>query len=196
MQKKIILSSSSPARQMLLSKLNIPFITCNPKVDETALPNEIPQALVERLSISKAKAKSCQHYPHALIIGCDQIIVSDNQILGKPLTHEKAVKQLSLLSGKKVNSYTGLCLYNSDTQQYQLEVVPFDIVFRELSLATIEAYLKREKPYHCAGSLKAEALGIVLIKRFIGDDPNALTGLPLIKLVDMLRNEGIDILEY
>lgn len=190
---KLILASTSPFRKEILNKLGVDFDTLSPEVDETELANETPQQLVERLSIAKARAVADKN-ESALVIGSDQVSVIDNKIIGKPHTHENAVKQLQNASGKTVIFYTGLCLYNSETQQYQSEVVPFNVVFRELDDTQIENYLKKETPYNCAGSFKSEALGIVLFEKLEGDDPNTLMGLPLIRLVKMLENEDFSIL--
>lgn len=190
---KLILASTSPFRKAILDKLGVNFDTASPETDETALENESPQQLVERLSIAKAKAIADKS-SDALVIGSDQVSVINGDIIGKPHTHENAIKQLQNASGKTVTFYTGLCLYNSDTKQYQSEVVPFDVIFRELSEQQIENYLQKEKPYNCAGSFKSEALGIVLFDQLIGEDPNTLMGLPLIRLVKMLENESFSIL--
>lgn len=190
---KLILASTSPFRKAILEKLGVPFETISPNTDETALTNETPQQLVERLSIAKAKAIADKEID-ALIIGSDQVSVIDGEIIGKPHTHENAVKQLTKASGKTVTFYTGLCLYNASTQTFQSEVVPFNVVFRELNLKQINAYLKKETPYNCAGSFKSEALGIVLFEKLEGDDPNTLMGLPLIRLVKMLENESYYVL--
>ena len=190
---KLILASTSPFRKTILEKLGISFEIMSPEVDETALEKETPQQLVERLSIAKAKAVA-DKVKDALVIGSDQVSVINNEIIGKPHTYENAVKQLKNASGKTVTFYTGLCLYNSTTQQYQSEVVPFDVVFRELNDQLIENYLRKEEPYNCAGSFKSEALGIILFEKLEGEDPNALMGLPLIRLVNMLENESFTIL--
>ena len=190
---KLILASTSPFRKAILDKLGIDFDTASPETDETALTNESPQQLVERLSIAKAKAIA-DKVNDALVIGSDQISVINGEIIGKPHTHENAVKQLQNASGKTVTFYTGLCLYNSTTQQYQSEVVPFNVVFRDLDDQLIENYLRKEEPYNCAGSFKSEALGIVLFEKLEGDDPNTLMGLPLIRLVKMLEKENFSIL--
>lgn len=190
---KLILASTSPFRKAILDKLGIDFDTASPETDETALTNESPQQLVERLSIAKAKAIA-DKVNDALVIGSDQVSVINGEIIGKPHTHENAVKQLQDASGKTVTFYTGLCLYNSITQQYQSEVVPFNVVFRDLDDQLIENYLRKEKPYNCAGSFKSEALGIVLFEKLEGDDPNTLMGLPLIRLVKMLEKENFSIL--
>ncbi len=165
----------------------------SPQTDETALADETPQQLVERLAIAKAAAVAAEQ-EHALVIGSDQVAVLNGQIAGKPHTHDNAVKQLQQASGKTVRFYTGLCLYNSDSGRYQSEVVPFDVVFRPLTDDMIEAYLQREQPYNCAGSFKSEALGIVLFEKLQGDDPNTLMGLPLIRLVRMLEKENFPVL--
>lgn len=190
---KLILASTSPFRKAILDKLGIAFETVSPETDETPLDNELPEELVERLSIAKAKAIA-DKTQNALVIGSDQVSVMNGEIIGKPHTHENAVKQLQNASGKTVTFYTGLCLYNTDTQQYQSEVVPFNVVFRELTPKQIDAYLVKEKPYNCAGSFKSEALGIVLFEKLEGEDPNTLMGLPLIRLVKMLEQEGFSIL--
>ena len=189
----LILASTSPFRKAILDKLGVNFDTASPDTDETALENETPQELVERLSIAKAKAIA-DKMTDFLVIGSDQVSVIDGEIIGKPHTHENAVKQLQNASGKTVTFYTGLCLYNATTQQYQSDVVPFNVVFRKLSNQQIESYLRKEEPYNCAGSFKSEALGIVLFEKLVGDDPNTLMGLPLIRLVKMLEQENFFVL--
>ena len=190
---KLILASSSPYRRELLQRLGIPFEVIAPDVDETPALGETPQALVERLAIAKARAVADQR-PNALVVGSDQVAVYDGTIVGKPLTHKRAVEQLRLASGKTVTLYTGLALINGASGHTQSEVVPFRVVFRSLSDAQIENYLRREQPYNCTGSVKSEGLGIALLERFEGDDPNALIGLPLIRLLRMLEREGMDVI--
>ncbi len=190
MQTTLILGSSSPFRKELLDRLQLNYQTLSPDIDETPLVNESPIEMVKRLSLKKAKTIAKQKN-NALIISSDQCAVLDNQILGKPNNHDNAVKQLMASSGKEVHFLTGLCLYNGKTQDYQLDVVPYGVKFRELSSSEINNYLKAEKPYNCAGSFKSEGLGITLFKEFTGSDPTALIGLPLIRLTEMLRNEGI-----
>ena len=187
---KLVLGSTSPFRKEILNKLGLPFETAAPDIDESPLDNETPAQLVLRLAEQKARAVS-DAYPKNLIIGSDQVAVIDSEILGKPHTHERAVEQLTNASGKTVRFYTGLCLYNSATDVAQSEVVPFDVVFRKLNTSQIENYLQKEKPYKCAGSFKSEALGITLFEKLLGDDPNTLIGLPLIRLVAMLEKEGL-----
>lgn len=190
---KLILASTSPFRKAILDKLGVDFTTVSPQTDESARENETPHQLVERLSIAKARAIA-DKTENALVIGSDQVSVIDGEIIGKPHTHENAVKQLQKASGKTVTFYTGLCLFNSKTRQYQSEVVPFNVVFRELSDKQINNYLLKEQPYNCAGSFKSEALGIVLFEKLEGEDPNTLMGLPLIRLVKMLEQEQFPIL--
>lgn len=189
----LVLGSTSPFRREILQKLNIPFETAAPDIDESGRDNESPQELVYRLAEEKARAVARQ-YPQHLIIGSDQVAVVNNIVLGKPGSHENAVKQLELTSAQTVHFHTGLCLYNSQADRLQCEVVPFDVVFRPLNTEQINRYLLAEKPYQCAGSFKSEGLGIVLFERMIGDDPNTLIGLPLIRLIRMLENEGVEVL--
>ncbi len=189
---QLVLASSSIYRQELLQKLQIPFVTANPDIDETALANETPEATALRLSQAKAKA-ILNNYPNALIIGADQVAVLEGLQLGKPLNHANAVKQLRFMRDKEVIFYTALSLFNSFNHNMQSKVIPYRIKFRPLSDQQIENYLHKEQPYHCAGSAKAEGLGITLIECMSGEDPNALIGLPLIALVDMLQQEGVGI---
>ena len=191
--KTLVLASTSPYRRELLNRLGLPFITASPNVDETGVDGETPEQLVERLAESKAHAVA-ETYPDALIIGSDQVAVLDNKILGKPGNHEAAVEQLSNASGKKVLFLTGLCLLNAETGKTQINIDKFSVEFRQLSRPQIENYLQREKPYDCAGSFKSEGLGISLFEKMKGNDPNALIGLPLITLINMLYNEGLDVL--
>jgi len=192
--QQLILGSSSPFRAELLTKLGLPFITASPDIDETALTNESPETLVQRLSEQKARAIAAQH-PNALIIGSDQVAVLGDKILGKPKTHDQAIKQLTAQSGHTVTFLTGLALYNSQTQQMHSLVEPFEVKFRALTGQQIEFYLLQEQPYQCAGSFKSEGLGISLFEKLVGDDPNSLIGLPLIKLIQLLAAEEIDILQ-
>ncbi|MEJ2142052.1 MAG: Maf family protein [Gammaproteobacteria bacterium] len=189
----LVLASTSPFRKSILEKLDIPFTTQSPEVDETPEENETPEQLVERLSIAKAKTIA-DELSEGLVIGSDQVAVIEGKILGKPGNHENAVKQLQFASGKTVTFLTGLCLYNATTKHYQADVVPFNVVFRDLTDQQIENYITKEKPYNCAGSFKSEALGITLFEKLKGDDPNTLIGLPLIRLVRMLENEGVTVI--
>lgn len=189
---KLVLASSSPYRKILLERLGVPFETANPDIDESILPGENPVDLVRRLSVEKAKAVASV-FTNALIIGSDQVALEGNKVFGKPHTHERAVAQLTDASGKEMRLYTGLSLINSDTREVQNAVVPYSVHFKQLSADVIERYLRKEQPYDCAGSLRAEGLGIALLERFEGDDPNAMIGLPLIRLVTMLERENFDL---
>ena len=177
-----------------LNKLNIPFETDQPQVDETPIDGENAIDLVERPAVAKAKAVS-ERWSNALIIGSDQVALFDNTILGKPHTHENAVKQLSAFSGNKVTFLTGLALHNTETGETISLVEPFEVHFKQLTKNEIESYLLAEKPYKCAGSFKSEALGICLFKKLVGDDPNTLVGLPLIKLVELLNKANYSVLD-
>lgn len=193
MNRPLVLASSSPFRRALLARLGIPFETLSPAVDETPQAGEAPATLVERLAIAKARAGAARH-PGALVIGSDQVAVHGDAIVGKPRDHADAVRQLRAASGSRVLLHTGLALLDGASGRLQHEVVPFAVHFRALTDAQIERYLRKEQPYDCAGSVKSEGLGIALIERFEGDDPNALIGLPLIRLVRMLENEGVEVI--
>jgi len=185
----LVLASTSPFRKSILEKLGLPFDCHAPEVDETPHPGESPSQLVERLSIAKAQAVAA-HLREGLVIGSDQVAVIDNNILGKPGNHANAVSQLERAAGKTVTFLTGLALVNAQTGSIQAEVVPFKVVFRQLSRKQIDNYLNAEQPYNCAGSFKSEGLGITLFERLEGDDPNTLIGLPLIRLIRMMEKEG------
>jgi septum formation protein len=192
--QQLILGSSSPFRAEILTKLGLPFITASPDIDESPLAGEQAEQLVQRLSEQKAY-KIAESYPNALIIGSDQVAVLDGAILGKPGNHDNAVKQLTAASGKTVKFLTGLALLNSQTGRIQSVVETFDVGFKTLSASQIDFYLRQEQPYQCAGSFKSEGFGISLFSKLHGNDPNSLIGLPLIRLINLLEAEGIDVLQ-
>ncbi|MGZ8256929.1 MAG: Maf family nucleotide pyrophosphatase [Gallionella sp.] len=187
-----VLASTSIYRSELLKRLQIPFVTAAPNVDETPLPDESARLTSIRLAQLKARVVA-DHYPNALIIGSDQVALLDGQQLGKPMTHDNAVRQLRAMRGKTTIFYTAVTLFNSKTGVIQTEVAENFVTLLDLSDDEIEAYLHQEQPYHCAGSLKSEGLGIALMSAMSGDDPNALIGLPLILLIQMLRRENVQL---
>ncbi len=191
---KIVLASSSPYRKKLLQRLCLAFDVIAPEVDESAKPGEAPTDLVERLAVTKAHAVAA-HAGNALIIGADQVAVdASGTSIGKPKSHEQAVEQLRQASANWTTLHTGLALLNSQSGHIQSDTVAVRVLFRELSDREIENYLRAEQPYDCTGSVKVEGLGIALLSRVETDDPSVIIGLPLIRLVDMLKNEGIEIL--
>lgn len=190
---KLILASTSPYRRELLGRLGLPFEVAAPAVDESRLPGEPGERMAARLAEAKARAVAAAH-PDSLIIGSDQVAVCDGEIFGKPGSHENAVRQLQQLSGREVVFNTAVCVYNTRRNSTGLKIVPFRVTFRTLDTAVIERYVTRERPFDCAGSAKAEGLGIVLIDRMEGTDPTALHGLPLIALVDLLREQGFEVI--
>lgn len=188
----LILASSSPYRRELLQRLRLPFECASPDIDETPLPDESAEELVRRLAESKARALA-QRYPAHLIIGSDQAAVNGGRILGKPHNLERATEQLKSASGKSVSFLTGLCLLNSQSGEAQVDCVPFTVHFRDLDEARIRRYLETEQPFDCAGSFKAEGLGVSLFRSTEGEDATSLVGLPLIRLVDMLLAEQVPV---
>ena len=188
---KIILASTSRYRHDLLARLGLPFDVAAPEVDETPDPGESPSQTALRLAEMKACAVAAR-FPDSLIIGSDQVLLLDNEQLGKPGNFENAFLQLKKMQGKTMVFHTALCLLNSRSGNLQLCDVPTTIHLRNLSDAQIESYLHKEQPYDCAGSARSEGLGIALIARYETADPNALIGLPLIALTEMLANEGVD----
>lgn len=188
---QLVLASTSSYRRALLEKLQLPFITAIPQTDETPMPNEAADILVQRLACSKARSLA-ERYPQHLIIGSDQVCVIDGKITGKPHTYENAVKQLQQASGRCVTFYTGLALLDSTNNRINGICETFDVYFRTLTDAEIDGYLTREQPWNCAGSFKSEGLGITLFERLTGRDPNTLVGLPLIALTQMLIEQGVN----
>lgn len=189
MHQPLILASTSPFRRALLGRLGLPFTVESPAVDETRRPDEPPQVLVLRLAEAKAAAVAGRHLG-AIVIGSDQVACIDDQVLGKPGDRAQAIAQLELAAGRTVVFQTGLCVLNALTGRTQTLVEPFRVHFRNLPRRRIEAYVDREQPYDCAGSFKSEGLGIALFDRLEGDDPSALIGLPLIRLITLLESEG------
>jgi len=189
---RLILASSSPYRRSLLERLMLPFEIIAPDIDEAAKAGEDAVTLVERLAVEKAQAVA-KGNTDALIIGSDQVAVHGDEIVGKPRDHTHAVEQLRAASGQEITLHTGLALINGNSGRIQSTVVPYTVKFKKLNDRQIQRYLEKERPYGCSGSLRADGLGIVLLERFAGDDPNALIGLPLIALTEMLQNEGVDL---
>ena len=188
----LLLASSSIYRRDLLARLRLPFNCSSPDIDESHRPGESARELVERLSLEKARALADSHPGH-LIIGSDQVAVLNGHIIGKPHTFDKARQQLMDASGSSVTVLTGLTLLNARTGDHQTDCIPFTVHMRTLGTEQIERYLLAETPYDCAGSFKAEGLGVSLFQRTEGDDATSLVGLPLIRLIDMLLVEGVTI---
>ena len=191
MTTPLVLASTSPFRQALLSKLGLPFITAAPVCDETPLPDERAPQLVQRLALAKAQALAAA-YPGHWIIGSDQVCVLNGHITGKPHTRERACAQLAQASGQAITFYTGLALVQPASARQFVLYEPFTVHFRTLSAQEINHYVEREQPLQCAGSFKSEGLGICLFERLEGRDPNTLIGLPLIALNGLLMKAGIN----
>ena len=191
--RPLILGSTSKYRRELLQRLRVPFDVVSPEVDETPHPNEAPRDLAMRLALAKAQAVAAQH-PNAVVIGSDQVADLNGEPLGKPGTHERAVLQLQKMRGQTVVFQTAVSVVCQASRFAQTELAQIKVRFRDLSDAEIEAYLRAEEPYDCAGSAKSEGLGIALLDAIDNDDPTALIGLPMIRTARLLRAAGIDLL--
>ena len=196
---KLILASSSVYRKALLERLQIAFDCYSPDIDESPLEHETGHQQTQRLSLQKARAVA-EKFPEAIIIGSDQVAELNsqqadgslhNRILGKPGKHAQAVAQLTAQSGQRVFFHTGLAVIYQGVEKYTVNTT--EVNFRELNGQQIEDYLSIEKPYNCAGSFKAESLGISLFRSVASDDPTSLVGLPLIELCKLLREFGVEI---
>ena len=192
LQRALILGSTSRYRRELLERLRIPFDVVSPDVEETPLAGEAPHALATRLALAKAKAVAAL-YPHAVVIGSDQVADLHGEPLGKPGNHERAVRQLQRMRGQTVVFQTAVSVVCMDSQFEKTELAQIKVRFRDLSNSEIEAYLRAEEPYDCAGSAKSEGLGIALLDAIENDDPTALIGLPMIRTARLLREAGIDL---
>lgn len=185
----LILASTSRYRQELLARLRLPFDAVGPEVDETALPGETPAALAERLALAKARAVAAR-FPGAVVIGSDQVADLGGEAIGKPGTHEAAAAQLARMSGREVVFQTAVAIVAPGLAAIERAEVRVQV--RELTAAAIEAYLRADEPYDCAGSAKVESLGIALLDAVESDDPTALIGLPLIRTCALLRRAGLE----
>ena len=191
--RALVLGSTSRYRSELLERLRIPFEVAAPDVDETPLPGESPRDLALRLSLAKARAVAAR-FPHAVVIGSDQVADLHGEPLGKPGNHANAVAQLRRMRGNTVVFQTALSVVCLETGFAQSALAPVQVLFRDLSDTEIETYLQAEQPYDCAGSAKSEGLGISLLERIDSDDPTALIGLPLIRTCQLLRAAGVVLL--
>ena len=191
--RPLILGSTSRYRRDLLTRLRIPFNVVSPEVDETPHPAEAPRDLAWRLALAKAHAVAALH-PESVVIGSDQVADLDGQPLGKPGGYDKAVAQLQCMRGRVVIFQTAVSVVCQASGFAQTQLAAVKVKFRDLSDAEIDAYLRAEEPYDCAGSAKSEGLGIALLESIDNDDPTALVGLPLIRTCQMIRAAGVRIL--
>ncbi|MBI1943632.1 MAG: septum formation inhibitor Maf [Betaproteobacteria bacterium] len=191
--RPLVLASTSRYRRALLERLGLPFECADPKTDEASLPGEAPGRTALRLAEAKARA-AARRFPGALIIGSDQVASCDGARLEKPGTHENAVRQLTAMSGKVATFDTAVAVFDARASILKTRLVSCNVTFRTLTSETIEEYLRKEKPYDCAGSAKAEGLGITLIARIDTEDPTSLVGLPLIALTELLAEAGMPVL--
>jgi septum formation protein len=191
--KGIVLASASTYRRALLERLGLAFECALPEVDESQIAGESAADTALRLSVLKAKALASR-FPDSIVIGCDQVACCDGARIGKPGNRANALEQLELMSGKTVTFHTALTVLDTSSDVARSRVVPCRVTFRRLTRTQIEAYLEREQPYDCAGSAKAEGLGIALIARIETEDPTALIGLPLIALTELLAAAGVPVL--
>jgi septum formation protein len=188
----LVLASSSAYRRELLARLKLPFVAATPNVDEAPLSGETPRSTALRLAEAKARAVAAL-YPESLIIGSDQVAVLGDRPIGKPGNYQAALAQLNAMSGRLVAFHTAVCLYDAKSGACDLDEVSTRVELRSYSAAQARRYLEAEPAYDCAGSARIESLGIALAVRVESTDPTALIGLPLIALVTMLKNAGIEV---
>jgi septum formation protein len=187
----IVLASTSPYRRELLQRLRLPFEVLAPGVDEARRPGEAPRLLALRLAEAKARDVAGRR-PEAVVIGSDQVADLDGEPIGKPHTHDAALAQLERMQGRTLVFHTALAV--AVRGRVEADSVPTTVTFRRRGRAALDAYLRSDTPYDCAGAAKIESLGIALMERVESDDPSALIGLPLIRLTSMLQAAGVDVL--
>jgi septum formation protein len=190
----LILASTSRYRRELLGRLGLPFETASPGVDEAPRAGEPPAELALRLAVEKAQTVA-RHRPDALVIGADQVAELDGIALSKPGTHDRAVAQLRAMRGRRISFLTAVAVSRAATHETRSRLVPTEVDFRDFDDATIDAYLRADRPYDCAGAAKIESLGIALVERVVSEDPTALIGLPLIRLTSMLLAAGVPVID-
>ena len=191
--RPLVLGSTSRYRRALLDRLQLPFEIASPQVDESALPGESPRALALRLALAKARAVAAR-FPGAIVIGSDQVADLDGNAIGKPETHDRAVEQLRRMRGRSVVFQTAVAVVCEESGFSEVDLAAVRVRFRDLRDEEIEAYLRAEQPYDCAGSARSEGLGICLLDSIDNDDPTALIGLPMIRTCRMLRAAGLRLL--
>ena len=163
---KIILASSSQTRKELMDRLRIDYESIVPDIDESPRGENHADELAKRLAYEKAKFIADQN-PDAIVIGSDQVAWREGApdiFIGKPLSNEKAIKQLRANSDKIVYFSTALSFQHQASGFEKTLIEHYKVKFRKLSLAEIERYVEVEQPLHCAGSFKCESLGISLFE--------------------------------
>jgi len=185
----IVLASSSIYRRGLLDRFLDEYEAVSPKVDESDDGTELPEHLAARLAREKAEAVSSTHRD-SLIIGADQVAVLDDQVLGKPGDHQRAIEQLLAVSGRSLRFLTAVCVLDPAGRTRHEHIDRTAVRFRQFDLRLAETYLRHDEPYDCAGSFKVEGAGFVLFESVQTDDPTALIGLPMIWLAETLRTLG------
>ncbi len=193
MSARIVLASTSRYRRELLQRLHLPFDVQAPQVDEMPLPGEAPHDTALRLAAAKARDVWARS-PGAIVIGSDQVAEVDGEILNKPMEHDIALAQLQRLQGREARFHTALAVAGPQPGDLQIDCIPTVVRFRALPTSALDAYLRADEPYDCAGAAKIESLGIALVERVQSDDPTALIGLPLVRLTTMLAQAGVDVL--
>jgi septum formation protein len=191
--RALVLASTSRYRRGLLARLGLAFECAASNADESPRDGESPAETALRLSVLKARAV-VPRFPDALIIGSDQVASCGGARLGKPGNHANALRQLESMSGRTATFDTAVTVLDARSNRFGSRVVPCRVTFRDLTRTQIEAYLRREQPYDCAGSAKSEGLGIALIARMDTEDPTSLIGLPLIALTELLAEAGLPVI--
>ena len=183
-----ILASASPRRLELLRSVGLKFKVFPADVDETHIDGESPRAHVRRLSCDKAMAIA-NHYPKALALGADTIVVIDGLILGKPKNKRHAREMLDRLSGRKHTVFTGFTIASVAAGISKTRVVQSTVQFKKISPAEMDWYVNCDEPYDKAGGYAVQGKGAYFIKAIRGSYTNVI-GLPLCETLEELNNLG------
>ena len=185
----IILASTSPRRRELLDQIGLDYKVVSPDVDETVGDNMAPWAVVEELSLRKARAAAAHCAPGDLVIAADTVVALEGTVLGKPHDGRDAFQMLSALSGNRHQVYTGVPIIRGEQVLTGHEMTT--VTFRETDPAEIEDYIATGEPMDKAGAYGIQGMGALFIQGIDGDYHNVM-GLPLYRLGRMLARLGVD----
>jgi len=190
---RLILASTSPWRAELLARLQVPFEVADPELDEAPFNSSGLPATELVVELARAKAAAvARGRSGVLVLGADQVVSLDGDILGKPGTPQRAVEQLERLAGRTHELVTGLALHDADSGLVRTGLDVHRVTLRDLPREALVRYVSREDVTGCAGSYRIEGLGIALFAGTEGSDYTGIIGLPLTLTTKLLIWAGID----
>ena len=184
----LILASSSPRRAELLARITSEFIILPSRIRETA--SGPPQEQV--MTLARNKARAVGERQQGIIIGADTIVEIEGEILGKPHSRDQARRMIQRLSGQEHRVLTGLFLLSTERDECRQACEITTVFFRHLSKSEIETYLACGEYEDKAGAYAIQGRAALFVERICGDFYNVV-GLPLCRLVLLLRDLGLDL---